>query len=418
MVGKKEGTWKKWEKPGDYHFINRIQWDQQELQSIMEPFNEDWHGYGSSHQKFEKKLSEFSGINYFNLTNSGSTAILTALKVLKHQGRFNYGDLILHPITTFPTSISSAIDLGGVPVFVDTRPGTYVIDEDQVQKAIEKYPQIRGMIVPHLLGNMPDMYKIKNSLGDRFLIEDCCDTLGSYFDEQHAGSFGDFVAFSFYGSHHITSAGVGGAVATNDEELSKLAKSIIFWGRDKYVNTKDQKNDFLQRYDCNTIGSDFQMSAIQAAFGLSQIGKLTKFIQLRSKQFQEMNEIFRKDEIGFELPKEHSLAEICWFSYPLLVKGDAPFSRDDFVKYLQEKNVETRPIMVANLLKQIPYSNIKRRTLDDEIFPVADNIEKNGLFIPAWGMPKDQKQDYYGILEGFVKKINKFKRRKVRVSVV
>ena len=111
-------SWRKWEKRGDLHLINRIQWDERELEQMMLPFEKDWHGYGDAQKKLEKRLAEFTDIPYFHLTNSGSTAIMAGLKVLRDRGRFNVGDLVLHPVTTFPTSISSAIDYGGVPVFI------------------------------------------------------------------------------------------------------------------------------------------------------------------------------------------------------------------------------------------------------------------------------------------------------------
>lgn len=397
-------SWKKWEKHGDMHLMNRVQWDKNELEKMMIPFQQDWHGYGDAQQTLEKKLADFTGIKYFNLTNSGSTAITTGLKALREQGRFNYGNLILHPITTFPTSISPAIDYGGIPVLIETKAGTYVVDEEQVDRAIQKYPEITGMILPHLLGNIPNMDQIKNSLGGRWLIEDSCDTLGSYFDKKHVGSFGDFAAFSFYGSHHITTAGVGGTIATNDIELSKLAKSIIFWGHDyKIHNNKNIETSFLNRYTTQTLGNDFQMSGIQAGFGLAQIEKLPEFVKKRRKQFEELDKIFHeKGGKYFVLPTSDSKSEPSWFSYPLVVKESAPFTRLEFVNYLTQNNVEIRPIMCGNLMNQIPFAKAKHITLDDEKFPIADSIEERGFFIPAWGMPEDQKQDYHQTLEKFI----------------
>ena len=399
-------SWKFWEKKGDLHLMNRIQWDDGELESMMLPFHQDWHGYGNAQQTLEKKLAEFTNVKYFNLTNSGSTAITTGLKVFKEQGRFKYGDKVLHPITTFPTSISPAIDYGAIPVYIETKPGRYVVDEEQVERAIRKHPDIVGMILPHLLGNIPNMDKIKASLGERWLIEDSCDTMGGYFKGKHIGSFGDFVAFSFYGSHHITTAGVGGSIGTNDEKLSKLAKSIIFWGHDYTTHDNKKTNtDFLNRYATETIGNDFQMSGIQAGFGLSQMKKLDKFIKARAKQFEELDTIFHeKGGNNFVLPNSDPDSSPSWFSYPLVVKDDAPFTRKDFVDYLTENHVEIRPIMCGNIIKQPPFAKAKRITLDGDKFPIADSIESGGFFIPAWGMPENQKEDYYEVLNKFLGK--------------
>jgi CDP-6-deoxy-D-xylo-4-hexulose-3-dehydrase len=397
-------SWKKWEKHGDLHLMNRVQWDGEELEKMKIPFLQDWHGYGDAQELLEQKLSDFTGVKYFNLTNSGSTAITTALKVLREQKRFNYGDLIIHPITTFPTSISPAIDYGGIPVFIETKEGTYVADEEQVEIAIKKYPNIAGMILPHLLGNISNTESILKSLNGRWLIEDSCDTLGGSFDGKQTGNFGDFAAFSFYGSHHKSTAGVGGAVGTNDEELSKLAKSIIFWGHyyDNHTN-KDRHSNFLNRYATQTIGSDFQMSGIQAGFGLAQIEKLPKFIEERKKQFKELDDLLHeKGEEYFVFPKSDPKSDPSWFSYPLVVKKSAPFTREEFVNYLTENYVEVRPIMCGNLIRQIPFAKAKKITLDNEKFPIGDSIEERGFFIPAWGMPENQKRDYHETLRKFL----------------
>ncbi len=399
-------SWRKWEKHGDMHLINRVQWNNRELEKMMIPFEQDWHGYGDAQQNLEKELSNFTGINYFNLTNSGSTAIMTGLKVFKEQERFKQGDLILHPITTFPTSISSAIDYGGVPVYIETKPGTYVVDEDQVEMAIIKHPEIKGMILPHLLGNVPNMDRVKEILGERWLIEDCCDTIGSYFNGRHVGSFGEFAAFSFYGSHHITAAGVGGSIGTNNEDLSKLAKSIIFWGHNYDIHDNGKTyTDFLNRYATQTLGNDFQMSGVQAGFGLAQIEKLPRFVKERKKQFGELEKIFNeKGREHFILPKSDSESDPSWFSYPLVVKKNAPFTREEFVNYLGENHVEIRPIMCGNILRQPPFAKKRSIVLDKE-FPIADDIERGGFFIPAWGMSEEQKQDYHKVLKNFLEKI-------------
>lgn len=390
-------SWKKWEKKGDLHLINRIQWDDNELGGLREVFDADWFGYGKFNTELEENLARYTAVPYFNLANSGSTAIMTALKVLMHDNRLKRGDLVLHPVTTFPTSISSAIDYGLVPVFVDTKENAYVIDEGQVERAIREHPEIKGMIVPHLLGNIPDMDRIAKALDGRTLIEDCCDTMGGYFDGKHVGSFGDFAAFSFYGSHHITAGGVGGAIGTKNKRFSKLAKSIIFWGHDY-----DVEQTFLNRYESATIGSDFQMSALQARFALSQMKRLPEFVEARKKQFKEMSELFGQYNF-FHLPQTTShKADPSWFCYPLRIKDDAPFTRENFVYYLKNNNVEIRPIMCGNILRQKPFQTIDRVVLNDGKFPVGDQVMSNGLFIPCWGMPDNQREDYHRILKEFL----------------
>ena len=392
-------SWKKW-KPGDKHLINRIQWDEEEIKMIIEVLQQDWFGHGPINEALEQKMADYTGVKYFNLVNSGSSAIAVAVEALIQTGRLKHGDKVLHPVTTFPTSISSAIRSGLIPVFVDTLPNTYVIDHNQVKDAIKKYPDIKGAIIPHLIGNIPDMDQIKEILEDRFIIEDACDTLGGKINGKHSGHHGDFIAYSFYGSHHITAAGGGGALGTNSTELANIAKSIIFWGRDFNVS-----DSFLDRYKYKTLGMNCQMTAIQAAFALKQMDRIDQFVEARAKQFEEMINLFNKFKAYFELPKENKTIQPSWFAFPVIVKESAPFTREEFVRYLADNGVEIRPIMCGNILKQSPFRNANYVSINSDSFPVGDAINERGLFIPCWGMAEEQKEDYYSILNRYFEKV-------------
>ncbi len=386
--------WKKW-KIGDWHLINRIQWGEEERSMLEKVLSDDWFGYGRINTEFEKKLSDFTGINYFNLTNSGSSAIEVAVKVLEAQDYWKKGDLVIHPITTFATSISSAISQGLTPVYIDTKRFTYVADPQQVKLAIEKHPEIKGMILPYLIGNIPDLDEIKNYLDGRLLIEDCCDTLGGKFGDIHLGNLGDFVTFSFYGSHHITTGGGGGALGTKDESLHATAKSAIYWGRD----FKDKGGDFLKRYEYETLGTNSQMPSLNAAFGSAQIDRLPGFIKARERQFSEMTELFGESGY-FHLPIIHKKAKPSFFAYPLTLKEDCPFNRAELVRYLRNNKVEVRPLMCGNIMHQKPFRKARGLALTGE-FPVADEIQEKSFFAPCWGMPEEQKEDYYAIFKNF-----------------
>src|SRR3989344_6960480 len=396
-MNKKLG-WKKWEKAGDPHLINRIQWGEEEREALVKVLQDDWFGYSGPNKGLEREMSEYTAIPYVHLTNSCSAAIENALLALKHDGRWRPGDKVIHPVTTFATSISSAINLGLVPIFVESKPYTYVADPEQVSTAVERYPDARGMILPHLLGNVPDLEKIIKSLGkNRFLLEDCCDTLGSRYKDKHIGSYGDVAAYSFYASHHITAGGVGGAIATNDKKLNGIIKSLIFWGRD----FQPSDDEFLKRYTYETLGTDSQMSALQAAFGLIQIDRLSGFVEERKKQFNEMTELFTQYDL-FHLPQSQPGADPSWFSYPLTIKESSPFDRSNFARYLTLNKVEVRPLMCGNITKQRPFERAEWLSLNKGNFPVGDNIEKMSLFVPCWGMPENQKKDYYNILKKFL----------------
>ncbi len=389
-------SWKRW-KQGDWHLINRIQWDEKEVQAVMDVFRNDWFAAGKKVKEFSDSFSKYTGIRYIIPANSGSAAIEAALLALKHEGRWQHGDSIIHPVTTFATSISSAINLGLKPVYIETRPQTYVADPEQVEMAIKNHPETRGMVLPHLIGNISDMHRIKRALEDRFLIEDCCDTLGGQFDGKHIGSFGDAAAFSFYASHHITAGGVGGAIGTNNERLYRLIRSTIHWGRD--FSPGDDK--FLKRYTYETRGLDAQMTEIQAAFATAQLKRLPEIVKARAEQFAEMTDLLDEHEF-FYLPKSYPNAKPSWFAYPLTIKPDAPFTRSDFSRYLTNKKVEIRPLMCGNITRQAPFNTSERTSLKEGRFPIGDNVEFSSLFIPCWGMPRNQREDYYKILKDYL----------------
>lgn len=390
--------WKEWQKKGDPHLINRVQWNNKEVEALEGVLQSDWFGYGNHQIEAVNKFSDFTGIPHVHLQNSGSAAIEVALLALKNQGRWSPGDKVIHPVNTFMTSISSAVNLGLVPIFIEGRPHTYVADPDQITVALDKYPETRGMILPHLLGNIPDMDQVARALGkSRFLIEDCCDTLGGTYHGRHIGSFGDVAAFSFYASHHVTSGGVGGAVATGDKDLSKIIRSLSFWGRD----FRPGDDEFLKRYTYETLGLDSQMSAMQAAFLGAQLDKLEGIVENRRKQFNEMTDLFR--EYGFfHLPETAPGANPSWFSYPLQVRDGAPFDRSQIARYLTKNNVEVRPVMCGNITLQKPMQRVPWLSANGGSFPIAEEVEKKALFVPCWGMPERQKGDYYAILRGFL----------------
>lgn len=391
---------RKWEK-GKFHLINRIYWDENEVKQVMDVFQEDWFGDGKFTRELERKLIEFSGHKHAQVTNSGSSALNLAIQTLIQKKIWQAGDYILHPINTFATSISSAIMAGLIPVYVDTDPGTYVISTVGIRNALKEYPQIKGAIIPALLGNIPDMDVLKDELQDRILILDSCDVMGSKWDSREVASYGDFAAFSFYGSHHISSFGVGGALTTSNPEWAEYVNSLTFWGR----NVQNQKTagyeNFLKRYTYQSLGTDSQMTAVQAAFALAQFEKLPQYIERRKHVHLEIYKLLEPYEHWFEMPKEHwPKADVSWFSYPLVVKENAPFTRNEFVSYLTDSLVETRPVMCGDITKQTPFRYAKHKVVRPIIN--AERTERNGLFIPACPMDDEELQHYLMIFENYL----------------
>ncbi len=393
--------WRQW-KRGDPLTINRVVWDGLEEAAIAGVLARDWFGPGQAAGAFEQHLARFVGLAYAQLTNSGSSALLLATQALQKQGRWRPGDLILHPACTFPTSCNPIWQSGMVPVFVDVEEGTYNVDARLVEMALARYPKIKGAIIPHLLGNSPQMDAIQCLLGDRPIVEDCCDTLGSRYQGRHAGTFGAAAAFSFYGSHHITAAGVGGALLTDDEDLYHIAHSMAFWGR-QFIQTGDAYYDFTQRYTYETIGYDMQMSEIQAAFGLAQMERLPEMNRQRAHQFSLTDTFFERWGDWLVLPRAHADAKPSWFGYPVLVKECAPFDREALARALLDAKIEIRPLFAGNLTKQPAYRSAPYVVAGD--LTQADRAMERALFLPAWGgMTGDQTGYLFRVVEEFMER--------------
>lgn len=391
--------WKQWQA-GDPVTINRIVWDGTENELIQNVLELDWFGPGKYAAELEGKLAQYTGANYAQLTNSGSSALLLATQALKQAGRWKTGDLILHPACTFPTSCNPIWQSGLVPVFVDVEEGTYNISAALIEQALEMHPEIKGAIIPHLIGNIAEFDRIRELMGDRPIIEDSCDTMGGLYQGVPVGQLGDIAAMSFYGSHHITTAGVGGAALTSDAQLHRLIKSMTFWGR-QFVNTGDPYFDFAQRYTYETIGYDMQMSEIQAAFGVAQMTRLDEMNRGRAAQFSDMHTLFNKWQDYFVLPRQHPKAKPSWFGYPVLIKESAPFDRSHFATHLLKNKIEIRPLFAGNLTRQKAYNSVPYISIGEHV--QADRNMERSLFLPAWGgMTTEQTAHLFSVITEFM----------------
>jgi len=393
--------WKPWQ-PGDPITINRVIWDEREEAALRGVLERDWFGPGRCAAEFEQALSQFVGSRYAQLTNSGSSALLLATQALMHQRRWRKGDLILHPACTFPTSCNPIWQCDMMPALVDIEEGTYNADLCQVQEALVRYPQIAGAIIPHLLGSSPQVDVIKHLLGDRPMIEDCCDTLGSHYAGRHVGTFGVAAAFSFYGSHHISSAGVGGALLTDDPDVYHLVHSMTFWGR-QFVETGDPYYDFSQRYTYETVGYDMQMSELQAAFGLAQMGRLAESNARRAEQFRRTHDFFRRWEHWLLLPRAQPGAEPSWFGYPILIRECAPFDREALARAFLDARIEIRPLFAGNLTRQPAYRSRPAVIVGD--LAQSDRAMERALFLPCWGGMTEAMTVYlFDVVEEFMRR--------------
>jgi len=311
-------------------------------------------------------FAEYIGTSHAIMTSSGSTANLLALSILTNpflKDRIKPGDEIITPAVTWATTVYPIIDCGAVPVLVDVTLNTFNLNLDEVERAITD--KTRAIMPVHLLGNPCEMDRLEKIAREHnlYVIEDACEAHGAEFKGQKVGTFGDLATFSFFFSHHITTI-EGGMIVTNNGELAELAKALRVFGwvrdlKDKEKFTK-QYQDIDPRFLFINTGFNFRPTEIQGAFGIHQIGKLDKFIELRRENADFWMRNFEEYQDYLLLHTEREDTKHVWFGYPVTVRPDAPFTRKELVDFLEGKSVETRPVMVGNMdeqpaMKILPY---------------------------------------------------------------
>ena len=281
-----------------------------------------------------------------------------------------------------------------MPAFADVEEGTYQININQMDALLSK--KTKALMIPSLMGNMADFSKLRSFSNKHKLrfIEDSCDVLGAKFAGRPTGSYSDISTTSFYAAHVITTAGAGGMVAFHDGKLAKRALIKANWGREStlfgfYEKSEELKKRFsgtlgAMAYDAkfvfSELGYNFQSTEINAAFGLEQLKRFPEFVARRKHNASALLEFFKKYEEFFILPKQHPKAESCWHAFPLTIRSGAPFTRLEITKYLEERNIQTRPIFTGNILRQPGFRHIKAKVLKKG-YPVADHIMRNGFLI-------------------------------------
>ncbi len=398
--------------PGEtkIHYAGRV-YDQREMMAMVDAVLEFWLTMGRYAEEFEEELGEFLGVSEVVFVNSGSSANLLAVSTLcsnELEDHLEPGDEVITPAVTFPTTVAPLIQNGLIPVFVDCELGTYNLDVSALEEAISE--RTRAVFVPHTLGNPCDMDEIMRLAEERglFVIEDACDALGSRFDGRHVGTFGHLGTLSFYPAHHITT-GEGGAVVTNDKKLAKIARSIRDWGRAcwcKY-NTTDPDgacgrrfewqipglpDTYDHRYLYTNIGYNLRPTDIQAALGVVQLAKLPAFIEKRKHNFQRLFEGLKPHEDLLILPRWSERTDVSWFAFPITIRPQAPFNRQELVRWLEDARIETRLLFAGNILNQPGYRDMKCRLTGK--LENSDLVMRNSFFIGVYPGLDDVRIDY------------------------
>ena len=359
----------------------------EEIRAVLNKLKKTTH-MGEAVTKFEKKIAKLFSKKYGLMVNSGSSALTLANNVLN----FKKGDEIITPCLNFGTAVSSIILSGAKPIFVDVEVETLQIDSNKIEEKITK--KTKGIIIPNLIGNIPDWKKIRN-IANKFklkIIEDSADTLGATINKKSTGIYSDISITSFYGSHVISCAGNGGMFLTNDKNLFERAKVLRSWGRmstlikdseniNKRLNIKLNGFDYDKKFVFSEVGYNFEPSEIGASFGLIQLKKFKSFSSLRNKNFKYHSVFFSKYKDFFIVPKIGKKVRTNFLAYPIIIKENKKFNRKKLQIFLEKNNIQTRPIFSGNILRHPAFKNLNSGQNKLNSFKNSDYIMKNGLLI-------------------------------------
>ena len=367
-------------QPGDrVSYASRV-FDEKEMLSLTDATLDFWLTTGRFADEFEKKFAEWIGVKHAYLVNSGSSANLLAFMTLTApelgERQIKRGDEIITVACGFPTTVTPALQYGAVPVFVDVTVPQYNIDVRRLEEALSE--KTKAVMIAHTLGNPFDLSAVKAFCDKHslWLVEDNCDALGSRYtingETKFTGTWGDIGTSSFYPPHHMT-MGEGGAVYTNNAQLSKLILSFRDWGRDCICPSGQDnfcKHRFLgqygelpkgydHKYTYSHFGYNLKVTDMQAAIGVEQLKKFPSFIERRKENWAFLREQLSSLTDDLILPEPAENADPSWFGFLISVKKDSSVKRNALTAYLEERNIQTRLLFSGNLIKHPCFNQIR-----------------------------------------------------------
>jgi CDP-6-deoxy-D-xylo-4-hexulose-3-dehydrase len=386
--------------PGEtpVRYAGRV-FDHDEMMHLADAMLDFWLTTGRFSEIFQREFAKVFGLRHAMLVNSGSSADLVALSALTSptlgERQLKPGDEVITVAAGFPTTVNPIIQNRLVPVFVDVTLPTYNIDVSQLEAA---YSDRTGAImIAHTLGNPFDLDTVVEFANkhDLWLVEDCCDAVGSTYDGRKVGTFGHIATTSFYPAHHIT-MGEGGAVLTDRPRLKKLIESFRDWGRDCWCEPGDQDTcgkrfehqlgqlpyGYDHKFTYSHIGYNLKMTDMQAAVGVAQLKKLPDFIAARRRNFRYLYENLCDLEEFFIMPQPTPRSDPAWFGFPLAIRESAPFERRDLITIMDESRIATRLLFGGNLLRQPAYQGIEHRVVGS--LDTTDFIMNNVFWVGVY----------------------------------
>ena len=388
-----------------------------ELKNMVEASLDGWLTAGRFNEAFEQRLGSFLGAKHVLTTNSGSSANLLAFSALTSpqlgERAIKSGDEVISVAAGFPTTVNPILQYGAVPVFVDVHIPTYNIDPELIEAAISD--KTKAIMLAHTLGNPYDLTKIVHIAKkyNLWLVEDCCDALGSTYDGKLVGSFGDIGTLSFYPAHHIT-MGEGGAVFTSNSDLKRIIESFRDWGRDCYCqpgkdNTCGKRFGWQlgtlpfgydHKYTYSHLGYNLKISDMQAACALAQMDRLPGFIEVRKRNFNILKDRLKTCEEFLILPEATTGSDPSWFGFPITIRDGAGVARVDLLKYLDQYKIGTRLLFAGNLTRQPYFKGHTHRISGD--LTNTDKVMNNTFWIGVYpGLNEDMLSFMVEKLEAF-----------------
>ena len=362
-------------------------YDKREINAVLKTLKNSTQ-MGKSVETFESKIAKLFSKKYGLMVNSGSSALILALKAMN----FPRGSEIIAPCLNFGTAVSSIMLCNLNPIFVDCEIKTLQIDLSKIEKKISK--KTKALLIPNLIGNIPDWKGIRKIASKHKLkiIEDSADTLGATINNRSTGIYSDISITSFYGSHVISCAGNGGILLTNNKDYFSKAKVLRSWGRmstlikdseniNKRLGIKLRGFNYDKKFVFSEAGYNFEPSEVGASFGIEQLKKFRSFSMLRNRNFKLHYEFFKKLDKYFTVPKINKNIKTNFLTYPVILKSNSKFSRKDFQVYLENNNIQTRPIFSGNILRHPAFSSLISNKNKLNSFKNSDYIMKYGLLI-------------------------------------
>jgi len=330
--------------------------------------------------KFEKEFANFLGVKHALMVNSGSSANLLAFFALinpENKKKIKTNDECILPALCWSTSLWPIIQSGLKPKFIDIDLKNFNLDLNSLERNINKKTKV--ILAVHILGNCPDMTRLKKIANKRnlILIEDTCESLGSIYNNKYLGTFGKYGTYSFYVSHQITS-GEGGMIVCNDTSDYKIIHKLRAHGWDRGLNKKNVKN-------FNFVNSGFNLRPLDltAAIGFNQFKRLNK---MKSVRQLNRDKIIKSLISSPDWSQQFTFLEPIrnlkpsWFGLPILINKKFLKNKNKFLKYLNKNGIETRPIISGNFLNQ-PCIKLYNINQSKKLFKNAQEVEDRGFFI-------------------------------------